>query len=99
MKGSVTALLTGALLLTAGCSDPLLTPDPTAEPAPATGQAAHSSDDNVSPFDLIWDLDTGTTSAALYSTSDNVSPFDLIWDVAGGTTSQQIAPGVFDPIQ
>lgn len=39
---------------------------------------------DISPFDLIWEVKGGTTSYA----GDGISPFDLIWDIDGGTTSR-----------
>ena len=57
---------------------------------PATQQRSETR--SVSPFDLIWDLDDGTTSHRSSSgkSLDRVSAFELIWDVALDTTRDQL---------
>jgi len=40
--------------------------------------------EGIDPFDLIWDIDGGTTSEG----GEGADPLDLIWDIDSGTTSR-----------
>jgi hypothetical protein len=41
----------------------------------------------IDPFDLIWDLEGGTSSTDGACGEPGVDPFDLIWDLETGTSS------------